>query len=272
MRFRKNQGEFVAAISSGGIDRPAVNAENVGEPADGAAADEMAKVIVYFFQAIEIKKQDGERPAVAIGAVGFGFQDIEQAAVVSKSGERITHGKMAHLFKEPRIVEKGSAQGDGVAQHHERLCEDKRSVQQARGLGCGKLSGQIQPSGSIDRAIESGILDGQAATEPDEAHKENRAGQQLLRIREKGTGMVRNFRRQAAKGGGDNISESNYSEQSAGDFTTWMTRTRQEVLDEKRHHEQKRQSQAAKPPGERRPEQAKRSFWKNLKKENAGGG
>src|SRR5205807_10486036 len=68
-----------------------VNAENVGEPADGAAADEMAKVIVYFFQAIEIKKQDGERPAVAIGAVGFGFQDIEQAAVVSKSGRSEEH-------------------------------------------------------------------------------------------------------------------------------------------------------------------------------------
>src|SRR2546429_9191807 len=83
--------------------------------------------------------------------------------------------------------------------------------------------------------------------------------------------MVRNFRRQAAKGGGDNISESNYSEQSAGDFTTWMTRTRKEVLDEKRHHEQKRQSQEAKPPGERRPGQAKRSFWKNLKKERVGG-
>ena len=272
LRLWKNQGEFVAAISRGGIDCPAVDAEGIGKTADGAAADEMAKVIVDFFQPIEIKQQNRERPTVAIGAVSLGFQDVEQAAVVSESGERITHGKMAHLFKEPRIVEKGSAQRDSVAQNHERLCEDKRSVQQARGLGCGKLSGQIQPGGSIDRAIERGILDGQAATEPDEAHKENRAGQQLLRIREKGTGMVRNFRRQAAKGGGDNISESNYSEQSAGDFTTWMTRTRQEVLDEKRHHEQKRQSQAAKPPGERRPEQAKRSFWKNLKKENAGGG
>src|SRR5438270_717214 len=154
LRLWKNQGEFVAAISRGGIDCPAVDAEGIGKTADGAAADEMAKVIVDFFQPIEIKQQNRERPTVAIGAVSLGFQDVEQAA----------------------------------------------------------------------------------------------------------------------KGGGDNISESNYSEQSAGDFTTWMTRTRQEVLDEKRHHEQKRQSQAAKPPGERRPEQAKRSFWKNLKKENAGGG
>src|SRR5690349_23863476 len=77
LRFRKNQGEFVAAISRGGIDCTAVDAEDIGKTADGAAADKMAKVIVYFFQAIEIKKQDGERPAVAIGAVGFGFEDIE---------------------------------------------------------------------------------------------------------------------------------------------------------------------------------------------------
>src|SRR5438046_2499492 len=61
LRLWKNQGDFLAAISRGGIDCPAVDAEGIGKTADGAAADEMAKVIVYFFQAIEIKQQNRER-------------------------------------------------------------------------------------------------------------------------------------------------------------------------------------------------------------------
>src|SRR5204862_5347933 len=98
LRLWKNQGEFVAAISRGCIDCPAVDAEGIGKTADGAAADEMAKVIVYFFQAIELKQQNRERTAVAIGAVGFGFQNVAQAAVVRVSGALITHSKIDNLI------------------------------------------------------------------------------------------------------------------------------------------------------------------------------
>ena len=270
LRLREDQGEFVAAVSRGGIDGPAMNAEHIGETADSAAAHEMAKAVVDFFQAIEIKKQNGEGPAVAIGAIGFGFQDIEQTAVISESGERIAHGEMANLFEEPRIVEKSPAQGDGVAQHHERLRENERSVQQASGLSSRKLSGKIQPGGRINGAVEGRILDGQAATEPDEAHEENRGGQQLLRIREKSVGMARNFGRKAAKRNRNHIGQPDYGQQSAGDFPAWMTRTRQETLNQKRHHQQKGQDKPAKPPSKWRPEQAERGFRKDLKKENAG--
>jgi len=106
--FRENESEFVAAISRSGINGAAVNAENIGEAADGAAADEMAIAIVYFFQLIEIKKQHGEGPAGAIGALRLVFKDIEQAAVVGKAGKRIADGKMANLFEEPRVIEEGA--------------------------------------------------------------------------------------------------------------------------------------------------------------------
>ena len=143
---------------------------------------------------------------------------------------------MVHLFKEPRIVKKGSAQRDGVSQHHERLSKNERSVQQARGLSGGKLSGEIQPGGCINRAVEGGILGGQAAAEPDEAHEEDCAGQQLLRIRKKGAGVTRNLGRQAAKRSRNHIGQPDHGQQGAGNFAAWMTRTRKETLNEKRHY------------------------------------
>jgi len=77
--FRENEGEFVAAVPRGGIDSAAMNAENVGEAADGAAADEMAVGIVNGFQAIEVEKQHGEGPAGALGALRLVFKNIEEA-------------------------------------------------------------------------------------------------------------------------------------------------------------------------------------------------
>ena len=87
LRFRENQREFVAAVSRGGIDGTAVNAENIGEAADGTAAYEMAVAVVYFFQFIEVEKQHGEGPAGAIGAFRLVFKNIEKAAVVGETGE-----------------------------------------------------------------------------------------------------------------------------------------------------------------------------------------
>src|SRR5882762_478232 len=141
--FRENQGEFVTAITGGGIDGAAMNAENIGEAADGAAADEMTVAVVNFFQFIEVEKQHGEGPAAAIGALRLAFKNIEQPAVVGESGERIADGKMVNLLEEPSVIEKCATQRDGVAQHHKRLGENEGSVEQARGLGGRELRGDI---------------------------------------------------------------------------------------------------------------------------------
>lgn len=123
--FRENEGKFVSAVTRGGINGAAMNAKNISEAADGAAADKMAVVVIDFFQAIEVEKQDGEGPAGAVSSFRFVFEDIEKAAVVGKAGERIADGEMMNLFEELRVIEKRAAESDGVTQHHERLGEEK---------------------------------------------------------------------------------------------------------------------------------------------------
>src|SRR5437660_479446 len=92
----------------------------------------MAVAVVYFFQFIEVEKQHGEGPAVAIGALRLVFKNIEQAAVVGETGERVADGKMANLLEEPGVIEKRATQRDGVAQDHKRLGENEGSVEQER--------------------------------------------------------------------------------------------------------------------------------------------
>jgi hypothetical protein len=46
LRFRKNKSKFIAAVARGSVDGAAMDAENVGEAANGVAADEMAVVVV----------------------------------------------------------------------------------------------------------------------------------------------------------------------------------------------------------------------------------
>jgi len=96
--------------------------------------------------------------------------------------------------------------------------QNEGSVQQARGLSGGKLSGNIQPGGRINGAVKRGIFNGQAAAKPDETYQENCAGQQLLRVREEGAGMTRDFRGEAAKRGGEHVGQSDHRQQSAGNF------------------------------------------------------
>src|SRR5260370_14283936 len=150
------------------------------------------------------------------------------------------------------------------------MSENEGSIEQSRGLSGRELSGHIQPGSGIDGAVECRILNGQAATVPDETHEKNYAGQQLLRIREEGTGMPRDFRRQATKSGREHVSQRDHGQQSAGNFAVGMRRTREETLDEKRHEEQKRQDHAAQPPGDGRPKEVQRGVRKKLKKENTG--
>jgi hypothetical protein len=82
--------------------------------------------------------------------------------------------------------------------------------------------------------------------------------------------MPGDFRRQAAKGRGKHVGQHHDGEQSAGNFSARMARTRQEALDEKRYKEQKSQDHAAKPPGDRRPKESQRRIGKKLEEENAG--
>ncbi len=73
LRFRKDQGKLVSAISGGSINGAAVNAQNIGDATNGAAADKMPVTIVDGLQTIEVEKQDGKRAPGAVGTLGFVF-------------------------------------------------------------------------------------------------------------------------------------------------------------------------------------------------------
>src|SRR6266581_4973043 len=224
-----------------------------------AAADKMAVTVVDIFQAIEVKKQHGEGPAGAVGAVRLVFEDVEQAAIIGEAGERIADSKMVDLFKELGVIEKRAAQRDRVAHHNEGLGENKRGVQQAHRLSGGELGGDVQPSCGIKSAVKSGIIGAQPAAVPDQTNQKNGRREQLLRARKESRGMRRNLRRQMAERCREHIRQSNYREQCSGDLSPWMTGTRKEPLNEQGHEKKQRQDHAAHPPGRRRPKEAQGS-------------
>ncbi len=107
--FRQNESEFVAAVTRGGVDGAAMDAQDVREPIERVAADEMAVGVVDFLQAVEIQKENGKGSAVAIGALGFRFKNVEQVAIVGQAGEWVADGEVADLLEQPGIVEESAA-------------------------------------------------------------------------------------------------------------------------------------------------------------------
>ena len=80
--FRQDESKFVAPIACSGVNGAAVDAQDVRKAIERVAANQMAVRVVDFLQAVEIEEQYGERPAIAIGALGFCFQDVQQAPVI----------------------------------------------------------------------------------------------------------------------------------------------------------------------------------------------
>ena len=271
LRLWQYESELIAAIARGGVNRAAVNAQDGRQAAKSAAADQVAEAVVDFFQAVEIEEQNGEGPAGAVGALGFIFEDVEEAAVIGEPGERVADSEMADLFKEPRVIEKRPAERDGVTADSKDLGEHKRRVEKALRLARGELGGEVHPSGGVDGAVEGGVFGIKAAAIPNHGRKKNDSGQKLLRAGHEGAGMAGDLRRKPAKSRGDQIGETDHRQQSAGDFPFRVPRTRDEAFHEKGDKEQQRQSHAAEPPSDRRPGGSRGSVLRELEEENAGG-
>src|SRR2546430_2302780 len=173
--------------------------------------------------------------------------------------------------EEARVIKQRATKRYGVAQNHKPLGELKRRIHNARGLGGGKLGRDVQPDRGIHRAVKGGILHGQAAAVPEQAHEEKAAGKKLLRTWKESAGMRGDLLGQVTKGRGESISNRNGSYQGADKFHLRMTRTRQEVLNQETGNHQNRKDQAANPPGDQRRRKTQSRFWKELKEDNAGG-
>src|ERR1700720_1596218 len=143
----------------------------------------MAEAVVDFFQAVEIKEQNGEGPAGAVSALGFIFEDVEEATVIGEAGERVADGEMADLFEEPRVIEKRAPQSEGVTADRKDLGEHERRVEKAFRLARRELGGEVHPSGCVDGAVEGRVFGIKAAAIPNHGGEKNDSGQKLLRTR-----------------------------------------------------------------------------------------
>ena len=214
-RFWQHERELIAAVACGGINGAAMNAQDGGQAAERAAANEMAEAVVDFFQTIQIEKQDGEGPAGAVGSLGFVFEDVEEPSIVGEAGERIADGEMANLFEQARVIQERAAKSKGIAAHGEDLREYEGRVEKPLGLGCGDLSGEVHPSRSVDGAIERRVLRIKATPIPNYRGEKNYAREELLRTGYERGRMPGSFRWKAAKRGGDHIRETDDRQQSA---------------------------------------------------------
>jgi hypothetical protein len=68
VRFRQNDGEFIAAVTRGRIRAPAMNPEGVGKAADRPVADEMSKSVVDLLQTIQVQQYERQRFLTAFGS------------------------------------------------------------------------------------------------------------------------------------------------------------------------------------------------------------
>src|SRR5947199_8542985 len=118
LRFWKDQRELVSAVARRGVNGAAVNAQNIGDTADGAAAYKMAVTVVNGLQTTEVQKQHGKRTAGTVGAIGFVFQNVEQTAILGNAREAIADRQVEDAVKEKGSVEKSAAKKDGVAKHN----------------------------------------------------------------------------------------------------------------------------------------------------------
>src|SRR5215471_12989486 len=103
--LRQHQGKLVATVASGSIDCATMNPQNVCQAAQGPAANQVAVRVVDFFQSVEIEEQDREGPAIAIGALGFCFEHVEQPPVICQAGERIADGQVLDLLEQSRVIQ-----------------------------------------------------------------------------------------------------------------------------------------------------------------------
>src|SRR5712672_754988 len=139
---------------------------------------------------------------------------------------------MADLLEETRIVQESAAEGYRVTGDRESLRENEWGVEHPLGLGGGQLGPQIHPGGDVDGAVKGGVLKFEAPAIPNESDEENSGGQKLLGAGDDGAGMRGDFGWQAPQSRGDEVGGSHYREKGACDFAPWMTRARQEVLDQ----------------------------------------
>ena len=148
--------KFIAAEPRRRVDGAAAVAEGRAQALDGAAAGQVAVLIVDLFQAVQVEEQDGEAPAGAAGALDFAFEHFEKPAVICQAGKRIGSSPMADLIEELGVIQQRSAQNDHIAQHHPDVGQHVGRIEHALRLAHGDVAGDVEPGRDEKRADRAG--------------------------------------------------------------------------------------------------------------------
>ena len=92
--FRQQSHKFIAAEPHGEIGTTNRALQAVGEAFDYKVAGSVAMAIIDRFQFVQIKKQNRERPAVALSAANFLGEALFTGAAIVESGELIERSKL----------------------------------------------------------------------------------------------------------------------------------------------------------------------------------
>src|SRR5207302_8347480 len=94
--FRKNQREFIAAVTRGRVDGARVAAKNFSDAHQRAAAGQVSVLIVDELQPVRVEEQHAEGALRAARAVQFGFQHADETAIIREARKGIADGHAAY--------------------------------------------------------------------------------------------------------------------------------------------------------------------------------
>ena len=249
--FGQHEGKFVATIAGGCINGTAVRAKNFSEAHDGAAAGQMAVLIVDGFQTVHIEEDDAEGALGAARTIEFGFNDGKEAAVVGEAGEGIAYGHGVDLVEEARLVQQSAGEHDDVTGGLGEFGEKKRAVEKVARKGSGDVADGVENGNDEEGVIVQGrgvlvLLEPVAETEGRD--KKQRAGQEIPGPRNEGVRAGKRSRGSGEECRAGGVSGQGDDEQSSGDFLTGLAGRGHIALDAKRGEEQDGQECAADHP------------------------
>ena len=252
--FGKHDSEFITAVAGGRIDGARMMAQNLTEANEGAAADEMAEAVVDGLEAVHIEQHDAEGPTRAAGAIEFGFDDGDKAAIVRETGERIADGQRTDLIEEPRLVNQSAAEHDGVARNFGEFGQEKWAIEEPLREHSPEVASGIQEGNEEERVVvERGLTVVLlailvAAIEDIGRKSKERAGKRFPWTREEGTKLGDGSCWSGEKRGAGDVRRAGNHEEGARGFAAGLTRNREKTLDSERSEKKNAEKRAADHP------------------------
>ncbi len=105
IRFRQQEGELLAAITSRDINPACVLADAIGQRPQNLIADGMAVSVVDPFEVVDIEHQHRKGPPKTQCAFEFTFTELEKSAPVEQGRQFVGHGNLFDFAIEPRVAD-----------------------------------------------------------------------------------------------------------------------------------------------------------------------